>query len=274
MHTILDEILGDVRTELASARAARPPAEIRARLGDALPVRPFAKALTPPSAPLLLIAEIKEKSPSVGTMRPANVADAAAAYQESPIVAAVSILTNYTHFGGSMERLAELRATLTKPVLRKDFIFDDYQVREARAFGADAILLMASVCDAPRLRGLWELASELEMAVLFEVHDEAEIAALPAGASVVGINSRRFRTRQGFAGADGHSQVDFSIHLEAFDLADRLPAGCCKVAESGLRADNLTLVRGRFHAALVGTSLLRDSRGIRAALSDFEAALT
>jgi indole-3-glycerol phosphate synthase len=271
MRTILDDILEDVRAELAAARAARPPAEIRARLADALPTRDFAGALAGDG--LGLIAEIKEKSPSVGAMRWENVTKAPAAYEECPLVRAVSILTNHTHFGGSIDHLAVLRQQLTKPVLRKDFLLEDYQVREARAFGADAILLMASVLEPGRLRGLWEVASELEMAVLFEVHDENEIATLPSGAQVVGINSRRFRSRSGFTGAAGHSEKDFSIYLEAFDLGERLPAGCLKVAESGLRADNVDLVKDRFHAALVGTSLLRDERGIHAALAEFQEAL-
>ena len=271
MKTILDDILEDVRAELAAARAARPPAEIRARLADALPVRNLAGALGRKG--FGLIAEIKEKSPSVGAMRPQNVAQAPEAYEECPLVRAVSILTNHTHFGGSIDRLAALRERFTKPILRKDFLLEEYQVREARAFGADAILLMASVLEPGRLRGLWELASELELGVLFEVHDAEEIAALPSGAQIVGINSRRFRSHAGFAGAAGHSEKDFSIHLEAFDLVDQLPSGCLKVAESGLRADNLNLVKGRFHAALVGTSLLRDERGLRVALEEFQEAL-
>ena len=100
------------------------------------------------------------------------------AYEESGSVRALSVLTNSRHFGGRIERLRTIRNQVSKPVLRKDFIIGEYQIREARAFGADAILLMASVLDAARLKGFYELALELGMEALFEVHDEAEVGAL------------------------------------------------------------------------------------------------
>jgi indole-3-glycerol phosphate synthase len=138
---------------------------------------------------------------------------------------------------------------------------------------------MASVLDAARLKGFYELALELGMQALFEVHDEEEVAALPGNARIVGINSRRFKAPEesaGFAavGGQGSSQTDFSIRLDTFDLVDRLPAGTIRVAESGLDAGNVASVAEKFHAALVGTSLLRDPAGIRAGLSAFEEALS
>ena len=160
--------------------------------------------------------------------------------------------------------------------MRKDFIISEYLIREARAFGADAILLMASVLDAPRLKGFHELVLELSMEALFEVHDEAEIAALPKSARIVGINSRKFKApveSAGFVGAAGSSEKDFSINLEAFDLVEKLPEGTLRIAESGLDAGNMSTVRDHFHAALVGTSLLRDPKGIRYGLAAFEEAL-
>ena len=268
--TFLDQILADVAHELSSTKATRPAADIRARLADAPPPRDFATAL---ATGFGLIAEIKERSPSVGPMRAQNVIDAPAAYEESPLVRCFSILTNEHHFGMDITRLAAIRTQVTKPVLRKDFIVDEYQIREARAFGADAILLMANVLDAPRLAGFYDLARELGMAVLFEVHVEEEIALLPADAVIVGINSRKFKSTSGFVGATGSSASDFSLAFDAFDLADKLPANALHVAESGISPDNLALARDRFDAVLVGTSLLRDEAGIRACLEKFEAAL-
>ena len=274
--TILDRILADVRVEIDGAKRLRSLADLLSMIADAPPVRRLDAAL---ESSFGLIAEIKACSPSVGTMRAENVAEAPHAYEESSAVKAISVLTNERHFGGSMERLQEIRSLVSKPVLRKDFILEEYQVREARAFGADAILLMASVLDAARLKGFHELALELGMESLFEVHDEEEVAALPVQARIVGINSRRFKAPEesaGFAavGGAGSSEKDFSIRLDTFDLVDRLPEGVIRVAESGLDAGNVASVAEKFHAALVGTSLLRDPAGIRAGLSAFEEAIS
>ncbi len=239
-------------------------------LADAPPVRDFPGAL---ASSFGLIAEIKERSPSVGPMRAENIAEAPAAYDESSIVRALSILTNQHHFGMDIERLSAIRTQVAKPVLRKDFIVDEYQVREARAFGADAILLMANVLDASRLAGFHDLARELGMECLFEIHTEDEIGLLPADVRLVGINSRKFKSTTGFVGSSGSSARDFSLSFEAFDLAGRLPAQALHVAESGISPDNLALARTHFDAALVGTSLLRDPAGIRACLASFESAL-
>lgn len=271
MKTILDEILADVRVEVAAAKQAVPLAEIRARLADAPPARDFAEALG--RGGFGLIAEIKRCSPSVGPMREENVDAAAATYAASSHVRAVSILTNRTHFGMGVEDLARLRAALPQPVLRKDFFIDDYQILEARAHGADAILLMANVLDAAQLRDFHQLALELGMEALFEIHTLDEIALLPKSARVVGINSRKFKSTSGFVGATGSSQKDFSLEMSVFDLVTHLPAGCLRVAESGLAPETIASVSSKFDAALVGTSLLRDPRGIAACLADFERAI-
>jgi indole-3-glycerol phosphate synthase len=271
LKTILDEILADVRVEVAAAKQAVPLAEIRARLADAPPSRDFAEALG--RGGFGLIAEIKRRSPSVGPMREENVDAAAATYAASSHVRAVSILTNRTHFGMSVEDLARLRATLPQPVLRKDFFIDDYQILEARAHGADAILLMANVLDATQLRDFHQLALELGMEALFEIHTLDEIALLPKSARVVGINSRKFKSTSGFVGSTGSSQKDFSLEMSVFDLVTHLPAGCLRVAESGLAPETIASVSSKFDAALVGTSLLRDPRGIAACLADFERAI-
>lgn len=269
-QTILDRILIDVRTEVDAAKYQRPVADLRARMADLPAPLSLPKAIANEFG---LIAEIKEKSPSVGRMREVNVARAANVYQDSGVVRAVSVLTNFTHFGMSIERLVEVRKIVTKPILRKDFMIDEYQIREARAFGADAILLMASVLDAAQLKGFYNLTRELGMQALFEVHSPEEISALPADALVVGINSRKFKTTEGFAGVNQDSTKDFSVDLGAFELAKQLPENTLRVAESGISVETVAGVTKTFHAALVGTSLLRDERGIEAAVRAFADAI-
>jgi len=265
--TILDRILEDVRSEVSTARAARPPGEIRRMLADAPPVRSVPDAL---GQGFSIMAEIKSRSPSVGSMRPENVSEAPLAYAESPFVRAVSVLTNRTHFGQDISFLSRYRDVIGKPVLRKDFILDEYQVMEARAFGADALLLMASVLDSARLRGFYDLARELGMQALFEVHNREELATLPADAVLIGINSRKFQVTGGFTMEGQDLAKDFTTDLTAFELVSELPDGCLRVAESGISPATMGVVLGRFDAALIGTSLLRDERGIHAALADFE----
>jgi indole-3-glycerol phosphate synthase len=269
MKTILDTILDDVREEVSASKLLRTSADIRAMAGDALPVRDFHDAL---AGSFGLIAEIKERSPSVGPMREENVREAVHAYAESPVVRAVSVLTNQRHFGMEIGRLQTVRRSVPQPVLRKDFLLDEYQVREARAFGADAILLMANVLDAAQLQGFYDLARELCMEVLFEVHTIEEVDLLPPDARIAGINSRKFQSQSGFVGAAGASEKDFSLDMGVFRLANNLPSGCLRVAESGICPATLGAVRENFQAALVGTSLLRDPRGLRACLREFEEA--
>jgi len=265
--TILGEILQAVRDELQSRRAQCPPAELRARVVDAPHARDFHASLTRGFG---LIAEVKRRSPSVGEMRGENVEAAPEAYESSQLVRAVSVLTNQSYFGMPPTELTRIRAALSKPVLRKDFILDEYQIREARVLGADAILLMANVLDASRLKGFYDLARELGMEALFEVHELAEIKSLPTDARIVGINSRKFKTRTGFVGKNGQSDTDFSIELGAFGLVEELPKGVIRVAESGLSPETLHEVASKFDCALVGTSLLRDERGPATCLEEME----
>ncbi|MFZ4483159.1 MAG: indole-3-glycerol phosphate synthase TrpC [Chthoniobacterales bacterium] len=269
--TILDRILPDVRRELDEAQAAVSLAELRRRVKDAPAPRDFAGALAADG--FGLIAEIKHRSPSMGDMRAGNVLAAAAAYEASPVVRAVSVLTHRTHFGTGLDELTAVAAASTKPVLRKDFILDPYQIYAARAAGADAVLLMANVLSAIQLRELHALVLDLGMESLFEVHEADEIEALPAGARVVGINSRKFKSREGFVGAGESADKDFTLDFEAFELAEQLPPGCVRVAESGVTPQTIAPLRRHFQCALVGTSLLRDPRGIVESLGDFAAAL-
>lgn len=268
--TILEQILKDVQAELVSTKRKRPVVELRALAVDAPPVQPLDQALANSFG---LIAEIKEKSPSVGPMRFQNVQEAPLAYEESGVVRAISILTNVPYFGMSIERLGEMRKMISKPILRKDFILEEYQIREARAFGADAVLLMANVLDASRLRGFYDLTRELAMEALFEIHTAEEVDLLPWDAKIVGINSRKFKTDSGFVGISGASKTDFSVDLTVFQLREKLPPEKLCIAESGLSPATISQVRTKFDAALVGTSLLREERGVRAGLEEFERAI-
>jgi indole-3-glycerol phosphate synthase len=276
-QTILDEILVAVRKELAEAQHLRPLSELRHRLADAPPVRSLATALR---AGFGLIAEIKERSPSQGEMRKHNVSAAPAAYEASQIVHAISVLTNASHFGMRMQHLEGVRANSSKPVLRKDFIFEEYQVYEARAFGADAILLMANLLDADEMKRLYAVTRELGMEALFECHDREQIAQVPAGAEIYGINSRTFAVGSGqYAEAREKratgAKRDSTTDLSRFDIGKHLPAHAVKVAESGVHPETIATVRDQFgfHAALVGTSLLMAEQGVEKELAAFERAL-
>jgi indole-3-glycerol phosphate synthase len=280
--SILQQILSDVRKELAAAKSERPLAELKARLSDAPPTRSLASALR---SGFGLIAEIKERSPSHGPMRRENVDRAPAAYEQSRIVRAISVLTNASHFAMSMKRLQEVKLATTKPLLRKDFIFDEYQVFEARAFGADAVLLMANLLDSAEMQQLYLLARELDLDALFECHTREQIEQVPAGAVIYGVNSRTFDARKNTLGVGRYavsamlgrlgSAKDLTIDESRFELGEYLPLDAVKVAESGVRPESVAAIRDRFgyHAALVGTSLLASSRGIDKELERFEQAL-
>ena len=140
------------------------------------------------------------------------------------------------HFGMSIEQLASTRSSGSKPVLRKDFIIEEYPyIREARAFGADAVLLMANILDPARLSGFYDLARELDMEALFEVHSAEEISALPADVRVVGINSRKFKAESGFVGRQGASETDFSSDYSAFELVEKsFRRGGCVLPKAAL----------------------------------------
>ena len=280
--SILEQILTDVRKELAAAQRERPVAELKARTADLPPLRSLSAAL---KVGFGLIAEIKERSPSHGPMRRENVDLAPAAYENQALVRSISVLTNASHFGMSMDRLRRVKLATTKPVLRKDFIFDDYQVYEARAFGADAILLMANLLEAEEMRRLYAVARELGMDALFECHTREQIQTTPEGAIIYGINSRTFDARKNTLGVGRYavsallgrlgSGKDFTIDEDRFQLSQFLPSGAIKVAESGVRPDTVASLRDRlgYDAALVGTSLLSAADGIERELQRFEDAL-
>jgi indole-3-glycerol phosphate synthase len=246
MPDILRRILANTRDELAARMAAVPPAEVRAMAADAPEPRELATSLR--TDQVAIIAEIKRASPSAGAIRKGSFDPAAIARQyEEAGAAALSVLTDEEFFAGKLRYLTAARAACSIPVLRKDFIIDEYQLHEARAAGADAALLIVAALEAAQLSDLLELAQSLGMTALVESHDEAELeVALGSGAEVLGVNNRDLRT--------------FEVDLGTTErLAEMVPEGRVLVAESGVhtRDDVERLADAGADAALVGTALMR-----------------
>ena len=248
MTDILTRIGAYKRAEIAAAKAVRPPRCVEAAARDAAPVRPFAAALAA-AAPRALIAEIKRASPSKGLIR-ADFAPAALAraYAEGG-AACLSVLTDGPSFQGAPEHLTAARAACALPCLRKDFLYDPYQVAEARAWGADCILVIMAAVDDALAAELLDAARFWGMDALVETHDAAEMARAAAlGATLVGVNNRNLRS--------------FVTDLAVFErLAPLAPAGALLVAESGLSgpADLARLARAGAGAFLIGESLMRQA---------------
>jgi indole-3-glycerol phosphate synthase len=245
MPSILDEIVATKRSEIAAAKAAFPEAELRRRIDEAPPPRDFFRALSAPG-PIKLIAEVKKASPSKGIIRadfrPIEIAQIYAEHGAS----CVSVLTDAHYFQGSLQILADVRRHVSIPVLRKDFILDAYQLLEARAAGADAVLLIAEILDDCHLRALHNEAIELGLTPLVELYEPANLPrVLDAGATLVGINNRDLRTFE--------TSLDHTLRLR-----QQVPDGCLLVSESGItsRADVVRLESAGVDAILVGESLM------------------
>lgn len=252
MATFLETVVERTRAEIETRRQQVPAAELEARLGPARRGRPFSEALI--AEGISLIAEMKRASPSKGPIRPdATVTDVVTAYQRAG-ASAVSVLTEPNWFGGSLDDLVEARGACDLPLLRKDFVVDEYQLLEARVAGADAVLLIVAALDRGRMEELMAAASDLGLDVLVEVHDEKEVeAAVESGAEVIGINNR-----------DLHS---LEVDLETtFDLLADVPAGTVVVAESGIteNEDVERLERAGVDAILVGEALMRADDPVQA----------
>ncbi|MBN1418009.1 MAG: indole-3-glycerol phosphate synthase TrpC [Planctomycetes bacterium] len=242
---ILGEIVEEKRGEIEALRRLRPEADFRRLAAAAPPVRSFSGALAVPG--VAIIAEIKRASPSRGRIRDDFDPPAIARAYAAGGARAMSILTDTRFFEGALAHLVEARAAGRLPVLRKDFLIDPIQVWEARAAGADAILLIAAILGDEDLRGLLRLAGELGMDALCEVHDEAEmLRVLDAGGRLIGINNRDLRT----------FRVDIAVTERLAPLArDR----ALVVAESGIRdrADIERLEAAGARAFLIGEHLMR-----------------
>jgi indole-3-glycerol phosphate synthase len=242
---ILDDILARKRDEVAARRRAVPVAQLRDRPLHRAPRRGFRAALAARPAPAV-IAELKRASPSRGTIRASYDVAAIARSYAAAGAAALSVLTDEPFFGGRLEDLATARERSGLPCLRKDFLIDAYQVDEARAWGADCVLLIVAAVTASQGRELVAAAGEAGLDVLVEVHTEAEMdAAAALGATLVGVNNRDLST--------------FQVALETTErLAPRAPVGALLVAESGIRsaADVARMVRAGARAVLVGEAFM------------------
>jgi len=244
--SVLDDIVVGVREDLAARQQRTTLGDLRAALADVDPPRdPMAHLRAPGSS---VIAEVKRRSPSKGDL--ASIADPAGLARQYAAggAAAISVLTEERRFGGSLDDLRAVRAAVDVPLLRKDFLVEPYQVLEARAAGADLVLLIVAALDDDTLRRLHDQARELGMAVLVEVHDEAEAArAVALGAELVGVNARNLKTLE--------------IDQDVFGrLAPLIPDDRVKVAESGIfgPVDVKRHVAEGARAVLVGEALVKD----------------
>jgi indole-3-glycerol phosphate synthase len=249
---MIEELVGSARAGVERRRAEVPLEDLEGQLAERPEQRPFGEALVRPG--LSVIAEFKRRSPSAGEIREgATPAEIARGYEEGG-AAALSILTDSPHFGGSLDDLREAREACVLPVLQKDFTVDRYQLYEAAVAGADAVLLIVAALDQEGLARLYDEARGLDLDVIVEVHSEKELeTALTVDAEVIGINNRNLD--------------DFAVDVQTtFELITDVPAGKTVVSESGI-ADRGTLEelqRVGVDAVLIGEALLRaDDPGAR-----------
>ena len=249
MSDILNKIIATKHEEVAAARGVKSMAQLEAEIAQQGAPRDFVAAIRQKieNGQSAVIAEIKRASPSKGVIRADfRPADIARSYAEHG-AACLSVLTDRQYFQGAPEYLQAARAACTLPVLRKDFLIDAYQVAEARAMGADAILLIAAALDLPQMQALERQAMDYGMAVLVEVHDGLELeAALQLQTPLLGINNRNLRI--------------FEVSLETtLRLLPRIPAERIVVTESGIlsRGDVIRMRENDVHAFLVGEAFMR-----------------
>ncbi len=244
---ILDDIIAYKKEELIDTKRRKPLADVKARAADAGPARGFGKALAAGKG-IRLIAEVKKASPSKGVIRedfdPVKIART---YEEAG-ASCISVLTEQKFFQGKLEYLAAIRSTAGLPLLRKDFIIDEYQIFEARAAGADAILLIAACLEKQQIEDFLGITKQTGLDALVEAHTYKELdKSLLAGASIVGINNRNLST--------------FTVSLRTtLDLLKDIPEDRTVVSESGIktRDDVIMLEKAGLDAILVGESLMRE----------------
>jgi indole-3-glycerol phosphate synthase len=246
--SILQEILRQKKEELKQRKSLTSLYELKARIRDIDPVRPFKTAIKKkPNDPIKLIAELKKASPSEGIIREDfNVPEIVSVYNKKN-VDAISVLTEEHFFEGKLEYLNNIRQITEKPLLRKDFIIDEYQVYESRANGADAILLIVAALEKSQLTDLQGLSKELSLECLVEVHNLKELdIALYCGAEIIGINNRDLNTLR----------VNLNTTLE---LLKDIPDDRVIVSESGIntRADVEVIESTNVDAILVGTTFMK-----------------
>lgn len=245
---LLDAIRGSVQTAL-EWRRSQAPLEVVARAAERrTPDGPRFRAALAREGGANIIAECKRRSPARGVLARAYDPAAIARGYQCAGAAAISVLTEPTFFDGAVAHLEAVRAAVSLPLLRKDFVLDEYQIYEARAAGADAVLLIAAMLDDASLRRLARCARDLGLAALVEVHSAPELdAASDAGATIIGVNSRDLRT--------------LAVDLGVCDaLAADAPPGAVMVAESGIRSrgDIDRLARAGYHAHLIGERLMAE----------------
>jgi indole-3-glycerol phosphate synthase len=250
MPVFLDQIVASTRRKVAEAKRVVDPWELERRAERHVP-RGFRRALEEKSrSGVAVIAELKKASPSKGLIRAEFCVEELAKELEAAGAAALSVLTDEEFFQGSLGNLRAASAAVKIPCLRKDFIVDEFQLLEARANLADAVLLIVAALSQKELTALALGARSRGLDVLCEVHDEEELQrALEAGCDLIGVNARDLRT--------------FHVDVEtAFRLAERLPKNAVKVAESGIRSgeDVARLRAAGYHAFLIGESLMRAER--------------
>ena len=249
MSNVLDEIVAHKRSEIAEAKQRKPADVLESELAAALPVRDFVAALRASAerSGVAMIAEVKKASPSAGVIRADFDPVAIAKTYEANGAACISCLTDEKYFQGRLEDLTAIKQAVSLPVLRKDFIVDRYQVLEARAAGADAILLIAECLDDCQLRDLYFYASQLGMECLIELYEPENLdRVLNLQPSLIGVNNRNLKTMI--------TDLDHTIRL-----ASRIVPQALLVAESGIhtRADVERLQAAGCQAILVGESLMK-----------------
>ncbi|HET8582465.1 MAG TPA: indole-3-glycerol phosphate synthase TrpC [Jatrophihabitans sp.] len=247
MASVLDEIVAGVRADVATRQAALPMDVVKERACAAHPARDALALLRAPGVGV--IAEVKRRSPSAGALASITDPAALAAQYEAGGARMISVLTEERRFGGSLDDLDAVRAAVRIPVLRKDFVVGSYQVHEARAHGADVVLLIVAALEQNALIGLRERVESLGMTALVEVHTEEEASrALDAGARVIGVNARDLRT--------------LDVDRSTFErIAPGLPSHVVKIAESGVRGplDLIEYAAAGADAVLVGETLVTGS---------------
>lgn len=260
--SVLDDIIVGVREDLEARRLAVPLARLQESVDAApAPRDAIARLIPTPEHPFGVIAEVKRRSPSKGALAEIPEPAKLAAAYEAGGAAAISVLTEQRRFGGSLADFDAVRAAVDVPLLRKDFTVDPYQILEARAHGADLVLLIVAALDDAQLTDFLQLTHELGMAALVETHTEAEIErAAASGARLVGVNVRNLKT--------------LDVDNQRFaNLASLLPSHAVAIAESGVAGVNdvTDYARQGADAILVGEALVKGSDP-RAAVAEFTAA--